>query len=181
MIAKGKIKQISYGISGGFSVVLDMTEATLEELKLLEPEELSIEIKKYRKRRSLNANAYFHTLAGDIAEVLHVSNTYVKNLMVGKYGRPEIIDGKNVYFSTQLEPEYAYEIEDPHLLLTHTDYRKGKTFYSYMVMRKTREYDTKEMARLIDGTIQEAKDLGIETLPPYELERMKQQWKATIV
>lgn len=34
------------------------------------------------------------------------------------------------------------------------------------------------MAALIDGTIQEAKDLGIETLPPAELERMMKAWRS---
>ena len=37
-------------------------------------------------------------------------------------------------------------------------------------------YDSKEMATLIDGVVREAKELGIETLPPDELLRMKQEW-----
>jgi hypothetical protein len=32
------------------------------------------------------------------------------------------------------------------------------------------------MSRLIDGTVFEAKELGIETLTPNELERMKNEW-----
>jgi hypothetical protein len=34
------------------------------------------------------------------------------------------------------------------------------------------------MSRLIDGTVNEAKELGIETLTPAELERMKASWRA---
>ena len=30
---------------------------------------------------------------------------------------------------------------------------------------------------LIDGTVQDAKEQGIETATPDELERMKQQWR----
>ena len=33
------------------------------------------------------------------------------------------------------------------------------------------------MSVLIDGTVQEAKDMGIETLTPRELEKMKEAWK----
>ena len=44
------------------------------------------------------------------------------------------------------------------------------------MMRGSHTYDTKEMSRLIDGAVFEAQALGIETLPPDELERMKQQW-----
>ena len=36
--------------------------------------------------------------------------------------------------------------------------------------------DTKEMSMLIDFTVQEAKQQGIETLPPNEIERIKQLW-----
>lgn len=32
------------------------------------------------------------------------------------------------------------------------------------------------MSQLIDGTVEEAKALGIETLTPAELERMKNAW-----
>lgn len=37
-------------------------------------------------------------------------------------------------------------------------------------------YDTFEMSRLIDEIVAEAKDLGIETMPPEELERLIQSW-----
>jgi hypothetical protein len=33
------------------------------------------------------------------------------------------------------------------------------------------------MAVLIDGIISEAKEMGIETLPPREVERLKEMWK----
>lgn len=37
-------------------------------------------------------------------------------------------------------------------------------------------YDSKQMATLLNGVVSECKDLEIETLPPEELLRMKQQW-----
>jgi hypothetical protein len=46
-------------------------------------------------------------------------------------------------------------------------------------MRGSHTYDTKEMARLIDGVVYEAKSIGIETLSPDELERMKSLWKVS--
>ena len=41
-------------------------------------------------------------------------------------------------------------------------------------------YDTEEMSRLIDGVVTECRELGIETLPPDELKRMKEQWGVEI-
>lgn len=178
MTGRGKIKQISYGLSGGYTVLLELTEARLEELKNLEPEDLTVELKKYRAKRSLDANAYFHVLVGKIADAIGRSRHFVKNDLIGKYGQPEIIDGKNAYLTTQIQPEKMQEQEALHTILVSTNAKGNLLFFNYMVMRGSHTYDTKEMARLIEGTVQEAKDLGIETLTPAEIERMELQWIA---
>ena len=49
----------------------------------------------------------------------------------------------------------------------------GKTFVKYLIYKETHTLDSSEMARLIDGTISEAKQLGIETLTPDEIENLK--------
>ena len=49
----------------------------------------------------------------------------------------------------------------------------------YQVYRGSHTYDTKEMSILIGGTVQEAKDLDIETMPPDELERMMKAYEAS--
>ena len=46
----------------------------------------------------------------------------------------------------------------------------------WKVYKDSHKMDTKEMARVIDGAIQEAKALGIETETPDELARMKAKW-----
>ena len=45
-------------------------------------------------------------------------------------------------------------------------------YRTYMMLKGSSEYDTKEMSHLIDGLVSECKEMGIETLPPEELERM---------
>jgi hypothetical protein len=50
-------------------------------------------------------------------------------------------------------------------------------FSHYRVYKGSSEYDTREMAVLIDGIISEAKELDIETLPPAEIARMKEMWR----
>ena len=39
-------------------------------------------------------------------------------------------------------------------------------------------YSVEEMAHLIDLVVQDCKELGIETIPPEELERLKNMWGA---
>ena len=46
----------------------------------------------------------------------------------------------------------------------------------YRGYKGSHELNTAEMAKLIDGTVYECKEAGIETLTPNELERMKGLW-----
>ena len=55
---------------------------------------------------------------------------------------------------------------------------QGKEFTHYRVYKGSSEYDSREMAVLIDGIISEAKELDIETLPPAEVERLKEMWSS---
>jgi hypothetical protein len=43
-------------------------------------------------------------------------------------------------------------------------------------MRGSHTYNSVEMARLIDGVISEAKELGIETITVSEKDKMLEQW-----
>ena len=55
---------------------------------------------------------------------------------------------------------------------------QGKEFTHYKIYKGSSEYDRKEMSILIDGIVQEAKNLDIETLPPQEIERLKELWRS---
>mgnify|MGYP003209610849 CR=1 FL=1 len=46
--------------------------------------------------------------------------------------------------------------------------------------RGSHEYDTAEMAKLIDGTVSDAKELGIETMTPTQLKEIKERWKINV-
>lgn len=135
---------------------------------------LNIEIKRYRKGRSLNANAYFHKMCDLIAKELNASAIKVKNMMLARYGQ---IDKDVSHLIMDNDIDYT-ELETIHLRPTgHTKVMdNGKLYQVYLVIRGSHTYDTKEMSQLIDGTVHEAKALGIETLTPAELERMKAEW-----
>lgn len=70
---------------------------TYEELK--DCEKLSLEIKRYRRKRSLDANAYYWALIGKLSKVLELSNPETHNMMLCRYGQPEIFEGKAVYIT----------------------------------------------------------------------------------
>ena len=170
MIAKIKnIMQI------GKEYILTLTTSDITGLESLS----EVEIKKVTKKRSLSANAYFHVLSGMIADKLGVSKAYAKNFLLARYGQRDVDeDGEPIQLAVIDRADIdLMEREDIHTALvgydiTYNIYGEAVVSNIYDVVRGSHTYTSEEMSVLIDGTVSEAKELGIETLPPHELERM---------
>ena len=122
--------------------------------------------KIYRKARSIPANAYFHKLCNDLAAALGVDDDEMKVHLVLKYGTVAERDGVPVTITLPKAVDvqgfyrYAKWIEGDE----YTD--------TYLLYKQTHTLDGAEFGRLIDGTIEDCAELGIETLPPDELAQM---------
>lgn len=127
------------------------------------------EIKEHKLRRSLNANAYAWALIGKIADTLRTSKDEVYLTMLRRYGQSHMV---SVVSSIDVSRFFKYYEEAGHSHL------QGKDFTHYRVFVGSSQYDSREMAVLIDGIADEAKGLGIETLTPDEIERLKAAWRA---
>ena len=130
---------------------------------------LSVEIKPYRAKRSLNANAYLWTLLSKMAEVLKTTKDELYLQMLDRYGVFTFIVVKPVIVD-RVKEEWRTVRELGEVTVN------GKTGQQLQCFFGSSTYDSKEMAVLIDGVISECKELDIETLPPYEIERMKNEW-----
>lgn len=175
MQCRGRITQISRDIlTRGILVTMALTEVSEQALQtIVSMDDLAIEIKKYRAKRSLDANAYFHVLVGKIADVLTISKAKAKNMLICKYGQPQLLpDGSIMVYKTNAPEEFMWEQESIHAIPIR--YEEKATFYK--IYRGSHTYDTKEMSVLIDGTVADAKELGIETMTPVELAEMKERW-----
>lgn len=141
--------------------------------KLRSYDKLKIKAVRYTQRRSLDANAYFHVLVGKIADALTISKAKAKNVLICKYGQPQLLpDGSIMVYKTNAPEEFMWEQESIHAI--PVKYEEKATFYK--IYRGSHIYDTKEMSVLIDGTVADAKELGIETVTPTELAEMKERW-----
>ena len=168
----GKIVDIFKTYEGKFRVTFEVD--SIDELNGLTGM-VQIVIKKLSKHRSLNANAYFHVLVGKIAEKLHISKTRAKNELLGKYGQRELTDSGQLIISVRSDIDMM-EREDLHCVPVGDGKVNDTEFTHWAIVRPSHTYDNLEMNSLITGTVDEAKELGIETLTPIELERMKQTW-----
>ncbi len=138
---------------------------------------LDVELKPHREKRSLNANAYFWVLVGKIATKLKTSQNEVHNIMLARYGYPEIVEGNLVAVPLKKDID-PLKAEGIHLKNSgHTTINsKGTEFIIYYLMRGSHTFNTEEMAHLIDGVISEAQDLGIDTLTETEKAKMLAAW-----
>lgn len=145
----------------------------------LKDKDLDLDLKAHRERRSLNANAYFWHLVSQIAGKMSCSNNEIHNLMLSRYGYPEIVEGNMVYIplKKELDPN---KLEGIHLKSSGriTANSHGVEFVQYVLMRGSHTFNTSEMGHLIDGVISEAQELGIDTITPDEKARMMELYRS---
>ena len=134
---------------------------------------VELTVEKWSDKRSLQANAYFHVLAGKIAAVLNASIDDTKKVLVHNYGSfARGADGKVmgaiVPQNTDIEKFYPYV---RYIGTTENGLAQ------YLFYKRTHELTKDEMNRLISGTISEAQAMNIETLTPTELAAMMNRYK----
>ena len=149
-------------------VLNERQEAVNAYETLKDCEKVSINISKFREKRSLNANAYAWKLLTEIGNVIRNNKDDVYLQMLKRYGQSEMISALSYI---PIEGYFKYYEKAGESMLN------GKAFTHYKVYKGSSEFDTREMSVFIDGIIDEAKALGIQTETPDEIERMKSLWK----
>ena len=139
--------------------------------------DLVLKITQKREKRSLDSNAYFHVLADKLRQKLNCSMAYIKNHLIADYGQIEYVDEVPLIYKTTAPEDYMMEQEYIHSKCIKVTEENGHQIYFYRLYRGSHTYNTKEMAQLIEGTIQECKAQGIETATPKELEEMQRLWE----
>lgn len=161
----------------------DITRITLDiygDPGELTASDVDISIKPHRNNRSLNANAYHYALCNRIAQKLNVSTKEVHAKMIIEYGAFEMDESgvaKWIVIEDGKKAPGMYLFDTGHKLTLKKKNGKEVIGRIYIVVRGSHTYDSAEMSALIDGTIEEAKSLGIETITPAEKEKMLQAWK----
>lgn len=132
--------------------------------------DLDITVKRYKAKRTLTANAYFHCLCNEIARTVGASDQEVKSQLVKDYGVPDRDEEGNL-LSVILPKNCPSKRVDPYCVPIARD---GK-YITYLLYKHTHEMTTSEFSRVVDAAVSQAKELGIEVLPAEELERLYAQ------
>lgn len=171
----GRLLDLSIGDNGRQHIQIEIKGDFRERFDALRDCDIDIEIRKFRKKRSLSANAYFHVLVNKIAAETGASDEFVKTQLVTEYGAlAKDKDGITVGF--KLPSSVDVSTIYPYTKCFDTRIEGGKTFNCYLVYKQTHMMNSKEMARLIDGAIESAKELGIDTDTPEQIARYKELW-----
>lgn len=134
--------------------------------------EYDLEIKKHRKKRSQDANGYMWVLADKIAAVTSCTKEEVYRNAIRRVGVFQDVAVTNVAAGALVKSWSERGIG----WFADTFESKLKDCKRVRLYYGSSTYDTKQMSRLVDDMVEEAKGLNIETETPDEIARLKSMW-----
>lgn len=174
----GSIKDLTRNMDGSYNLTITVKDDCRPLVDQLKDTAIDVEIKKHRNKRSLDANAFCWALCSDIGKALkppvpkeEIYRNAIRGL--GKHdlllARADTVEAFSSSWSkngtgwfveiagqSKLEPEYVW-------------------IYAYS---GTSSYDSKEMAILIDGLVDDAEQMGLQIpLGKKDIERLKGSWR----
>lgn len=150
------LRRERYSTGANLNLLVQDAPEVLDELMKL-PEVVEVSIKNLSKKRSKNANDYFWELVGQIADKLRATKEEIYFELLKKYGQFITVTVKEGVDLEQAGFKYYEKMQD--------GLKNGTKFVAYRVFIGSSQYDTQQMSVLIDGTIQDAQELGIQTDP----------------
>lgn len=163
---RARLKDLSFSREGEQILTLSTKEDFRERFDELKDADLTVEIKRYRKKRSLDANGLYWSAITKLAQKLNVSNAYLHNAMLRQYGQPEFFGEKVAYImlpDTDETEDKVMSAETYHVKPTSQtkDGKDGVTYRAYMLMRGSSTYNSEEFSRLLSGLLESCETAGI--------------------
>lgn len=170
---KARIEDLSKALlSNHLRLVLefDGNPADFEELI---NKDLRVSLKKWREKRSNDANSYFWVLLDKLAEQLRKSKTEIYRAYIKEIGGvSDTVCVKNKAVEDLCKAWNSKGIG----WQTDTMPSKIEGCTNVILYYGSSMYDTAQMSRLLDLLIQDCEAQGISTLTPREIEELKRRW-----
>ena len=178
----GKLVSLSFDRDGKPMVTFSFEErhgsvAMVDDL--YNCEKLSLKVDKYRKKRSLDANAYLWKLCSLIAEKL--SDDGVPHSKVDIY--QDAIKKVGIYREQgELDPNFsktmrtAWEKLGVGWITEQVDFEPDGERVIVRFYYGSSTYNSKQMCRVINWLVVECQQLGIETKPQEEIDSLLKSW-----
>lgn len=173
----GTISDVSYDARGLPKVTITVNERDdfLAAYTELADRKLSVDLKKYRAKRSNDANAYCWVLCQKIAEKIQGTAMGVYRKAIREVGIWR--DFHNFDLATANTFRHAWEMLGIGWMTEQVDFEPDGDHVCIRAYYGSSTYNTQQMTRLIDHLVSDAKDLGIQTETPEEINNMLSLWE----
>lgn len=131
--------------------------------------EKAFEVKEYKEKRSLNANALLWRCLGEMASALKTDKWDVYLQMLKRYGTYTYICVKPKAVEA-VKKQWRECEEIGHIDINGADSVQMLCYYGSSTM------NTKEFSTLLDGVISEMEEMGIDTPEQRELDKAIENW-----
>lgn len=129
------------------------SDAAMEKLQNMQPHNLDMIIKRHKDKRSLNANALLWKCIGSLAEVLNVSKDEIYLKSLRDYGVQTVLA-----VVPEAEPVLRASFREVIPLGRHII--NGQVMENFRCIAGSSHYDTAQMSRLLNGVIEDCKEMG---------------------
>lgn len=168
---RGCIRSLHRTLDNKFLLTIEATGNVREMFDKLQDTDCDIKINKHREKRSLDANAYMWVLCDRLAEKICSTKIEIYRDAIRDVG---------IFKDFKLSHAEAPSLEKAWSMLGtgwlterigfDDDYVFVRCYYGSSM------YNKRQMARLLDYIIQDCKNVGVETMTPEELAKLKAVW-----
>jgi hypothetical protein len=168
----GKLKDVSRDwMTNQYNITFTVEPSVINSIDSIKDcEKLSIKAVKYRKKRSLDANALLWSCLGQIASSLQADKWDIYLQMLKRYGKYTYICVKpNMVDSVRSQWRETEVIGEVNI--------NGTEAVQMLCYFGSSTYNTQEYSVLLDGVISEMQEMGLETPPSQEMKRALEEWE----
>lgn len=148
-------------------------DALKDKFNSLNADKLTLKVSKFRKGRSLDANAYMWVLCDKLAEKLGITKEEVYRSHIKDIGVFRTVEIDEKAADTLI---HSWGLHGIGWVAERLDHSQHEGFTIIALYYGSSTYNTKQMSRLINGIVDDCKEQGIETLTPDELQQLKEAW-----
>lgn len=171
---KARLMDLAVGMDGKQRLTLSLEGDFREQYDALHDSEVDISVKKWRRKRSRDANAYCWVLIDKLAAELNLSKTEIYRSAIRQIGGVSEI--------VCVRDEAVQRLRDGWERngvgwQTETMPSKIEGCTNVILYYGSSTFDSKQMSALIDQLVQECKQLNIETMTPNEIAALEEAWQ----
>lgn len=184
-VGHGKVRQgtVCFGLAGEVYMSNTISGTPFEICRYLMNLEIDTnsiwDLSPHKEKRSLSQNGLYWVILEKIAVQTKTPKAVIHNTNLRHLGLVERIDDRPVHVllpDTEEAEKRTLNASTYHLA-PRRDTKQGtdgRTYRYYVMLRGSSDFNVSEMSALVDLCIQDAQALGIDTISPNELARIRE-------